>query len=69
MVFNILYIFAIQLTQNKMINKVTKEEVLDAIQYLHTEGFVEEMSSDKQYYTEILLKKVANIYNINLGLD
>jgi hypothetical protein len=52
-----------------MINKVTKEEVLDAIQYLHTEGFVEEMNSDKQYYTEILLKKVANIYNINLGLD
>tara|TARA_B100001063_G_C16376434_1_gene363318 strand:- start:254 stop:412 length:159 start_codon:yes stop_codon:yes gene_type:complete len=52
-----------------MINKVKKEEVLDAIEYLHTQGFVEEMNSDKRYYTEILLKKVANIYNINLGLD
>ena len=52
-----------------MINKVTKEEVMDAIEYLHTQGFVEEMGRDKQYYTEILLKKIGNVYNINLGLD
>jgi hypothetical protein len=25
------------------------------------------MTSDKRYYTEILLKKVANLYNIKLG--
>ena len=52
-----------------MINKVTKEEVMDAIEYLHTQGFVEEMGTDKQYYTEILLKKIGNVYNIDLGLD
>jgi hypothetical protein len=26
-----------------------------------------EMTSDKKYYTEILLKKVANMYNIKLS--
>jgi hypothetical protein len=51
-----------------MINKVTKEECMDAIEYLHVQGFVEEMSSDKRYYVEILLKKVANNYNLNLQL-
>lgn len=30
-----------------MINKVTKDEVMDAIEYLHTQGFVEEMGADK----------------------
>jgi len=45
-----------------MLNKVTKEECMDAIEYLFTEGFVEEMTSD----TTILLKKVANDYNIEL---
>ena len=52
-----------------MINKVKKSEVMDAIEYLHVQGFVEEMTTDKKYYTEILLKKVANFYNINLGLN
>ena len=51
-----------------MINKVTKAECLDAIEYLHVQGFVEEMTTDKKYYTEILLKKVANDYKLNLGL-
>jgi hypothetical protein len=50
------------------INKVTKEECMDAIEYLHVQGFVEEMSSDKRHYVEILLKKVANNYNLNLQL-
>jgi len=50
------------------INKVTKEECMDAIEYLHVQGFVEEMSSDKRHYVEILLKKVANNYNLNLHL-
>jgi len=52
-----------------MINKVTKAECLDAIEYLHVQGFVEEMTTDKKYYTEILLKKVANDYKLNLNLD
>ena len=52
-----------------MVNKVTKKDVMDAIGYLHVEGFVEEMTSDKRYYVEILLKRVANIYNLDLKLD
>ena len=51
---------------SKQINKVTKKECLDAIEYLFTAGFTLEMTRDKKYYTEILLKKVANDYNIEL---
>ena len=49
-----------------MLNIVSKEEILEAIEYLWTEGFVDEMTRDKRYYTMILLKKVCNIYNIKL---
>ncbi len=52
-----------------MINKVTKEDCMEAIEYLHVQGFVEEMTTDKKYYTEILLKKVANDYKLDLNLD
>ena len=55
--------------QTEMINKVSKKECMDAIEFLHTQGFVEEMTTDKQFYVEVLLKKVANGYNLNLGLD
>ena len=47
-------------------NKVTKEECMSAIEYLFVEGFIDEMTSDKKYYTKILLNKVARDYNINL---
>ncbi len=50
------------------LNRVTKKECMDAIDYLHVEGFVEEMTTDKKYYVKILLKKVANDYNIRLRL-
>mgnify|MGYP003125306574 CR=1 FL=1 len=54
----------------KQINKVSKKECLDAIDYLFTMGYTLEMTGDKKYYTEILLKKVANDYNIELkGID
>ena len=49
-----------------MLNKVTKKECMDALEFLWTMGYTEEMTSDKKYYTEILLKKVANDYNIKL---
>jgi hypothetical protein len=51
-----------------MKNKVTKEECIEAINYLYVMGLVEEMTTDKKYYVEILLKKVANDYNLKLGL-
>lgn len=50
----------------KQINKVSKKECLQAIDYLFTSGYTEEMTTDKRYFTEILLKKVANDYNIKL---
>ncbi len=52
-----------------MVNQVTKKDVMDAIEYLHVMGMVNKMTSDKKHYTEILIKAVANIYNINLELD
>ncbi len=50
-------------------NKVSEQDVRDAIEFLHTMGMVEEMTSDKRHYTEVLLKASANTLNINLGLD
>jgi len=49
-----------------MTNKVTKKECLDAIDYFWTEGFSFNLNSDQRYYCDILLKKVANSYNIKL---
>ena len=51
---------------SKQINEVSKKECLQAIDYLFTNGYTEEMTTDKRYFTEILLKKVANDYNIKL---
>jgi len=50
-------------------NRTTKEECMEAIQYLFVEGFIEEMTSDKKHYTKILLKKVASIYKLKLIWD
>lgn len=47
-------------------HKVTKGDVMEAIEYFHTQGFIEDMLSDQKYYVEILLRKVANVYNIRL---
>ena len=49
--------------------KVTKKECMEAIDYFFTEGFIEELTTDKKYYTRILLNKVASNYNIELGWD
>ena len=53
--------------QNKC--KVTKAECLDAIEYLFTEGFVDEMGTDKKHYVRILLEKVAHDYKLVLAWD
>jgi hypothetical protein len=49
-----------------MINKVNKKECLDALEYFWQCVDLEEDYSDKIHYTKILLKKVANDYNIKL---
>lgn len=48
---------------------VTKEQCLEAIEYLFVEGFVDEMTTDKRYYTKILLEKVAHDYKMELAWD
>ena len=52
-----------------MLNKVSKQDCMDAIEYLWEEGFAEDMTSDQTYYTMVLLKKVANFYNIKLEVE
>lgn len=49
-----------------MINKVTKKECLEAIDYLWSEGFIQQMRTDEKFYVTKLLKKVANSYKIKL---
>ena len=55
----------------RMLNKVSKKEVMDAIDYFFVKGYLENSGcSDVQYYTKILLKKVANDYRLELvGID
>ena len=48
-----------------MINKVPKKECIDALEYMCSFA-LDEMTSDKKYYTTILMKKVANSYKIKL---
>ena len=39
---------------SKQINKVSKQDCLQAIEYLFVQGYTQEMTSDKRYFTEIL---------------
>ena len=50
-----------------MINKVEHSECIDALDYLL--GFICEMTRDKKHYVTILMKRVANEYNIKLEFD
>ena len=50
----------------EVMDKVTKEDCMEAIEYLFVEGFIDEMGSDKKYYTKILLNKVADVYKMDL---
>ena len=51
-----------------MVNKVEKQKCIDAIEYFFSEGFIDELTTDKRYYVKQLLNKVANDYNIKLEL-
>tara|TARA_Y100001970_G_scaffold174484_1_gene212941 strand:+ start:1449 stop:1652 length:204 start_codon:yes stop_codon:yes gene_type:complete len=54
---------------SKQINKVSRKDVIEAIEFLFVEGYVHEMTSDKKYYVSKLLNKVANDYKIKLEWD
>ena len=63
-------LFEITKENETMLNKVTKKECQDAIDFLFVEGFIDEMTTDKKFYVCILLKKVANSLNLKLeGLE
>ena len=47
-------------------NKVSKKDVMDAIEYFWQAGFINELNSDERYYTKILLDCCANKYKIEL---
>tara|TARA_R110000751_G_scaffold216660_1_gene319855 strand:- start:8 stop:205 length:198 start_codon:yes stop_codon:yes gene_type:complete len=55
--------------ENKTIitkHKVTKPEVMDAINYFHGIGMIGNQCGDAEHYLKILLRKVANDYKILL---
>ena len=52
-------------TMKKQINKVSKKECLDALDYFWQVVDLSE-DSDRIHYTKILLKKVANDNNIKI---
>ena len=47
-------------------HKVTKPEVMDAIDYFHGIGMTGNQCGDAEHYLKILLRKVANDYKILL---
>lgn len=50
----------------KSINKVTDKDIEEALEYLWSMGFTQEMTSDKKHYTEILCKAGADKLGIKL---
>jgi len=51
------------------INPVKEEEINQAIEYLFVGGFLNEMTSDKKYYTTALLKLAGNVRNEKLIME
>ena len=50
----------------KQLNKVSKDEVIEALDYFWSEGFIDELKSAQRHYVKILLKAAANKYRIKL---
>ena len=47
-------------------SKVSKKDVMEAIKYFWQAGYIEELTSDKRYYTKILLDCCAAKYKMEL---
>lgn len=50
-----------------MNTKVSRVEVMEALQYLYGTGATEQMRTDEKHYTEILIKFAANRIGVDLG--
>ena len=46
--------------------RVKKSEVMNALQYFHSTGYIENLYGDGRHFTEILMKFAAQKYNIEL---
>ena len=46
--------------------KVKKSEVMDALNYFHGAGYIEQLRSDEEYYVTILMKFAAQIFDVEL---
>jgi hypothetical protein len=55
----------IKMKNKKQINKVSKEEALDALEFFWQTANLDD-DGDTMHYTKILMKKVANDYKIKL---
>jgi hypothetical protein len=53
------------MNNKKQINKVSKEEALDALEFFWQTANLDD-EGDTIHYTKILMKKVANDYKIKL---
>ena len=53
-------------SKEMIMENTTEEKCMRAIEFFFTEGFIDELTSDKKHYTKILLDKVADDYNIKL---
>ena len=51
----------------KQLNKVSKKETMDALDYFWSEGFIDELKHDQRYYVKILLRVAANKHRIKLS--
>ena len=49
-------------------SKPTKKECIKAIDYFFTEGFIDELTSDKKYYTVILPSHLVKLSCISINL-
>ena len=47
-------------------HKVTKKQVVEAINYFHGHGMISNQYGDAEHYLKILLRKVANDYKMLL---
>ena len=50
-------------------HKVTKKECEEALEYFHSYGMIGNQYGDAEHYITILMRKVANDYNIHLTLE
>ena len=51
---------------NENDNKVNKHQCLQVYATFLIQNYLDDLNTDNQYYVKILLKKVANDYNIKL---